>query len=244
MKYKNAKSGIYLIVNNINGKFYIGSTTNDKRRWYTHRRELTNNTHSNPHLQRAWNKYGSLAFSFELIYECPVDALLKIEEAVIQQYFGLEMCYNMNRSAQMPGLGRVWTDESKTKLSTAQRGKRLSTDHIERLRGIKPTSVSRMKMRLAALQRSQETRKKLSISAKKRSSANPQLTFDKVNSMARARRTFTEAILEHQETKQQVVVTNITDFASKYNLHGGHVSEVIGGHRKSHNGWTLITKRN
>ena len=59
-------SGIYKITNNVNGKFYIGSSQNISRRWYDHKRELRIQKHHNKYLQRAWNKYGEENFSFEI----------------------------------------------------------------------------------------------------------------------------------------------------------------------------------
>lgn len=59
--------GIYKITNKVNGKFYIGSSRNIDKRLREHKRELRLNIHINPHLQSAWNKYGSENFTFEII---------------------------------------------------------------------------------------------------------------------------------------------------------------------------------
>jgi group I intron endonuclease len=64
---KKIKGGIYKIINLCNGKFYIGSSRNLKRRWKEHKLELRKNNHSNAHLQSAWNKYGEENFKFEII---------------------------------------------------------------------------------------------------------------------------------------------------------------------------------
>ena len=63
-KYRNY-IGIYGIKNIINNKIYIGQTRESfiKRYWH-HRCLLNNNHHDNPHLQSAWNKYGSDNFIF------------------------------------------------------------------------------------------------------------------------------------------------------------------------------------
>ena len=58
------ESGIYKILNNINGKIYIGSTKNFNKRWVTHKYLLRLNKHENKHLQYAWNKYGEVHFEF------------------------------------------------------------------------------------------------------------------------------------------------------------------------------------
>lgn len=58
---------IYCIENKINNKKYIGESLYYKRRWNDHKRHLNNNTHSNYHLQRSWNKYGKKNFKFKII---------------------------------------------------------------------------------------------------------------------------------------------------------------------------------
>jgi group I intron endonuclease len=67
----NTISGIYKIVNIKNGKFYLGSSKNIKRRWYIHKSALKHNRHHCIHLQRSWNKHGSSSFTFEIIKEMP-----------------------------------------------------------------------------------------------------------------------------------------------------------------------------
>ena len=61
------KTGIYNIRNIINNNIYIGSASNLKNRWNVHKHKLSNNKHVNIHLQRAFNKYGSENFIFEVI---------------------------------------------------------------------------------------------------------------------------------------------------------------------------------
>lgn len=61
------KSGIYSITNIINNKKYIGYATNIIKRINYHKRQLITNTHSNEHLQNAFNKYGLDNFRFDII---------------------------------------------------------------------------------------------------------------------------------------------------------------------------------
>ena len=60
-------SGIYAIVNCVNGKRYVGSAVNFRRRLYGHRSHLRRGTHHNHHLQTAWVKYGHDAFVFFIL---------------------------------------------------------------------------------------------------------------------------------------------------------------------------------
>lgn len=88
-------SGIYEIKNNFNGKSYIGSAKDIKRRWSRHKCGLRHNKHENIVLQRAWNKYGEENFSFNVLEECNIDELLVLE----QKYLNLKPEYNIGIKA-------------------------------------------------------------------------------------------------------------------------------------------------
>lgn len=60
-------SGIYKFTNIINGKFYIGSSQNLRKRFFRHLALLKNNNHHSNSFQNAWNKYGEDNFQFEII---------------------------------------------------------------------------------------------------------------------------------------------------------------------------------
>ena len=68
-------SYIYKIVNNVNGKMYIGQTVDLSRRKTDHFCHLRHNRHFNPHLQNAWNKYGEENFKFTIIEECDAEEI-------------------------------------------------------------------------------------------------------------------------------------------------------------------------
>lgn len=88
-------SGIYAITNQSGFKKYIGQAKNIGKRWENHRNELRNNTHHNPYLQNAWNKYGESYFKFEVIQFCD-EADLDINE----QYWieRLQPEYNISKN--------------------------------------------------------------------------------------------------------------------------------------------------
>lgn len=74
------KIGIYCIKNKINGKIYIGSSKNLIKRWKTHQTQLKKNKHHCIYLQRAWNKYGSDAFEFQIIEYTKIQQLFNREQ--------------------------------------------------------------------------------------------------------------------------------------------------------------------
>lgn len=98
----NPNSGIYKIINKVNGKYYVGSSLNMNRgyksRWNRHKKTLRNNTHINEYLQNAWNKYGESNFDFIMVeYVEPIKSkLLEVE----QKYLDIakteqHKCYNL-----------------------------------------------------------------------------------------------------------------------------------------------------
>lgn len=95
---------IYKITNTKNGKFYIGSTINEKRRKTIHFSKLRKNKHCNPHLQSAWNKYGETSFNFEIIEVCleGYSDLLILEQRWITQTDACNKGYNLNPLVSQP----------------------------------------------------------------------------------------------------------------------------------------------
>lgn len=97
---------IYKIINVVNNKFYVGSTTNKKVRFRQHRKLLRGNRHHCKHLQAAWNKYGEDKFEFVVVEEVAQDIeLWRIEDNWLQQHVGKEHCYNSGYAAVAPWRG-------------------------------------------------------------------------------------------------------------------------------------------
>ncbi len=71
---------IYEIRNTVTGFRYIGCSKDLQRRWKEHKRTLMRNKHHCTHLQRAWNKYGDLAFEWRVLLECPSEELMFLQE--------------------------------------------------------------------------------------------------------------------------------------------------------------------
>lgn len=97
---------IYKIINTVNGKFYVGSTTNTRERFRTHRNRLRKNRHHAKHLQAAWNKYGEKAFVFIVIETIPAEeSLQEAENKWLAEHVGKEHCYNKSRYSDTPMRG-------------------------------------------------------------------------------------------------------------------------------------------
>lgn len=127
-------SGIYRIVNTVNGKFYIGSSIDLRGRRNDHFAELKRNIHINTKLQHAWNKYGEDAFVFEVLELVLPHFLIEREQYWLDHYmpFGVKG-YNINTSAASR-LGMKHTHETREKISQSRQGIEISPEHREKLR--------------------------------------------------------------------------------------------------------------
>ena len=63
--------GIYRITCNENKRVYVGQSTNMRDRAGYHIRHLKRGSHTNKHLQNAWNKYGEGSFVIDVLERCP-----------------------------------------------------------------------------------------------------------------------------------------------------------------------------
>ena len=142
-------SGIYRIINKINGKGYTGSAVDLEDRWACHKSLLLRGKHHSKHLQRAWNKDGKDSFEFIMIEQIfDVNLLIEREQYWIDFYksYDQKFGYNMLPKAGSR-LGSKHTEETKKKM----RNRVISEEQKERLR------LARLGTKL-----SKETRKKMS----------------------------------------------------------------------------------
>jgi group I intron endonuclease len=123
-----AASGIYAIRNTVNGKVYIGSASNIKKRWRDHQRMLGAGTHHSRKLQRAWAKYGSAAFEFVVLLNCACDALVHYEQHLIDESGCFRHGYNMSPTAGST-LGTKFSDEVRAKFAALRTGRTLTPEH-------------------------------------------------------------------------------------------------------------------
>jgi group I intron endonuclease len=112
-------SGIYAIVNKINGHCYIGSSWNIDVRYKKHESLLDHNKHHSRHLQSAWNKYGRDNFVCVVLHNCLREELLQYEQNYINKVMPeYNICIVAGSKAGVPR-----TDEEKIKISLSLIGK-------------------------------------------------------------------------------------------------------------------------
>ena len=115
---KNCKHGIvYKITNTLNEDFYIGSSTNLYKRYYTHMNHMRKGIKSCVILNRAAKKYDEKNFSFEILAKCPIEYVIKLEQWFITN---LKPHYNVAKIAGS-NFGIKRTEEVKLKKSISQK---------------------------------------------------------------------------------------------------------------------------
>ena len=115
-------SGIYKIVNRINGKYYVGSSKDIDKRWHYHKVFLNNNYHPNDYLQHSWNK--NKEENFELIIVERLEPNREILHKEENKYLFTaknekDKTYNLNFDAQ----GGDISEYSRKKISDKNKGK-------------------------------------------------------------------------------------------------------------------------
>ena len=122
---------VYEITNKINGKNYIGFTSQERPedRFSAHKYKANKGYKSK--LYSAIRKYGEDNFDFQVIYE-GTDALEK------EQFFIEEKTadYNMTKGGEANQLGRTWkiSEEGRKNISLAAKGKKKSPEAVEKMR--------------------------------------------------------------------------------------------------------------
>jgi group I intron endonuclease len=148
----------YIARNTVNGRFYIGSTKNFSRRKKNH----LNSTDPYP-FQRALSKNPD-QFEWELFEDDSDEPFL--EQALLDMWYGKEMCYNLNPEAARPPSwkGKKHSKETleKMSLSNNKRGKQESNESRKK----KSFAREKEKNPMYGKTHSQETREKIGASRK------------------------------------------------------------------------------
>ena len=181
-------SGIYAIVNKVNGKRYIGPAKSIRTRWRWHKNSLKAQRHDNSHLQRAWNAYGYDLFEFILLESVEAASVDDLREALTvreQHWIDLHswyMLYNLSPSAgstlgkrhslktisKIRAMKANVSEETRAKISAARKGTRASAETRAKLSAMRSGKSLSEKHRLALLGRTQSAETRAKIGAKQR----------------------------------------------------------------------------
>jgi len=144
---------IYKATNKINGKMYIGQTVHRLRQRKQSHISAALSIRDNTYFHRALRKYGNENFSWKILQECDtIEELNQLEIFYIGYYntFG-NNGYNLTVGGKSGLVGFRHTEESKRKMSEAQKGKKLSEETKRRMSKVQKNKVV-----------SKETRRKIS----------------------------------------------------------------------------------
>jgi group I intron endonuclease len=136
--------------------FYIGHASVLRKRRDKHLSELRRRVHKNERLQRAFDKYGECAFSFEVLLVCERSAvILQFFEQNIVDNYGRDRLYNLCLKCVGSKLGLRQTLEQRAKIGAKNKGRKLSDRQKESVRLSNMTRIV-----------SDETRAKMSAARK------------------------------------------------------------------------------
>lgn len=126
-------TAVYKIANTVNGKLYIGISSNPTKRWWEHRR-CAKQTHTK--LYNAIKKHGVDAFTFEVLHWCTSrEDARDLENLVVSVCDSIGKGYNMCpgggggiAGAENPLYGKKLSPEVCAKMSTAAKKRGISSE--------------------------------------------------------------------------------------------------------------------
>lgn len=230
---------VYKHTNKINGKCYIGQTYDIKKRWHS-----SCYKHCEKFYQ-AIKKYGWDNFTHEIIKICNENNVDYWESFYISKYDSMNNGYNLNSGGNKY---KIFSEETKQKISKSNKGKKRSKEAIEKSRranigkiksqetreklrqanlGKHPSEASKEKNRIAHLGKklSFETREKLRQSHLK--NPVPQKQIEQLYQASMK----TRKKVKNVETEE--IFNSIAEASKKYNVCDGSISEVCKGKRKT-----------
>ncbi len=226
---------VYIHINKINNKKYVGITKmSPTKRWGKNGSGYTRSHKSI--FGRAIEKYGWENFNHEIFASnlskeraCTLETILIETLRTRDKRFG----YNVQLGGQLGNAGVVFSEESKTKMREAKKGKRLTEDHkrhiSEGLKGHKPASFteeSKAKLRLANTGKCLSDETKTKISNALTGIIRSEETRQKMsNNHANKHGVFCPELNECFDT--------MTDAYEKYGIPRSNIDKCIKGERKS-----------
>lgn len=163
----------YIYKITIGPNYYFGQTVNVRRRRREHLSRLKAESHMNPAMQNAYNKYRE--YEFEVLEKLPRDQLSAAEHALVAPRIKDRKC--MNNVIPLENGNYIPSEETRRRLSRALKGRVMSEETREKLRRAN-----------LGKKHSKETKRKRAEKRKKPcvlvSPSGERLEFDSANSAA------------------------------------------------------------
>lgn len=164
------RRGIYVITCLASGHQYVGSSVNIDKRWKHHREDLRGKKHHSRALQRAWNKWGSEQFRWEVVEETPDNVELVEREKIWHRQLkpvynclvpdrSLKNRHSMDSRERMSQSNLAAWERRRSEgrdFLTAEHRANIGASHV----GIRPNEDTRRKMSDAAKRRIERERPK------------------------------------------------------------------------------------
>lgn len=122
-------AGVYRIIHIPTGREYVGSSKDIRHRRNRHFMMLRHGTHSNKHLQSAYNKYGRSEFEFHVLELCSAETRIEREQYYLDQR---KPEFNWRLTAEPTG-GWHHSEESKAKIGAASKGMKRPAELFQRI---------------------------------------------------------------------------------------------------------------
>lgn len=245
---------IYKITNTVNGKVYIGFSTNPEYRFEQHKKESTKKFPKSI-FHKAIKKYTWNNFKKEVIYGSKDHkyCLEEMEQYFISEYNSYENGYNMTLGGGGSFIGRKHTSETilkmremvkyRPKISEETRGKqrnaKLGTKHSEETRQkrskalkgrvISQETLDKKSKSMMGKTHSEETKRKISLANKGRK-VSPDEIAKKVLAISKN-------YLFVNPLGKKIKIKNLKNFCRKNNLDLSSMYRINSGERKSHRGY-------
>ncbi len=121
-------TGVYTITCKLTSKIYVGCGKSIQARFNWHRTLLRRGKHPNQRLQNAWNKYNEQMFDFEVLEECEESYMFSQEHYWSVMLNSAHRDYGFNIRPTHPYDCKLFSQESRDKISKANKGKVVSLE--------------------------------------------------------------------------------------------------------------------
>lgn len=111
-----ARPGVYAILCDANGRYYVGSSKNMATRCSQHILGLKSGLHFNPKLRYSYNKHGASRHLFRVLEFCPIESLHDVERKWMTELDSVKSGFNVAEDP-LPRLNKKMTPEQRANLS-------------------------------------------------------------------------------------------------------------------------------